>query len=967
MQTLKLNSTPYSLAAKLRIFVLLGASILNAFAQTQATPPAEKEVSDKTLVLNPFTVTAGEDRGYLAQSSASGSRLAANLKDIATPTTAFTREFMEDWGITDITALAGLMLSTEYNYGEAAGPQNAVLSGEAQELRMRGLPGGLASINFFEVGVGTDTNMRFDMFSLERVDQSRGPNSILFGISSPGGSLNVTTKQATFNRTKTQVGITARSWGGLREEIDFNLPLVKNKLAVRFAAMNTNRDSWRNWEYDDQQRVFGTVKWQIDSVTQLNVEVEQGHIDKATKRTYTAFDAYTPWVQGGRRLSATANTALGIQSLGNAPYVVYDSATGTLMNWAGKTSSFRRVTADGLPIALTDFSVLPRETVVYGPGNSQKTDYTRLTGSLTRTFFKHLTMELAAYQLRQRRVVNDPNPNASLYLLVDTNATLPNGQPNPNAGRPYLESQQFIQKLNSPQDAIRLSMAYDFDLGKFGRHRLATVAQYGHAERDNATLAERILTNPYNTTAPENAQNTLRRRTYVDLTGSSNNIVLADWGAGPVAGLPITGATSAASRSAVDVGFIPFNTSTQIQSFRNASTIGVLQSAFFNNRLHTVFGASRDIREAYSSQLGRTDPVGSFSQGYYYPVRGTEATRFTANNISFNSVLHLTDWVSFSYNQSINASLGNSGAFITERRHPPTPRGRSKDYGLKFDLLDRRIYLTATYFETAATKNSAFIGVRAGDVNPIWNALDNAGVLQTNGLQIENVEDTSTVVTFDSVATGVELELIANPTPNWRVYANFSESKIRRTNIGQEMRDYITKNRPFWQSNGNVLLLNPIGTATTISQYLGVLDELVVNEFDLPEGELSRGQAPRKGNLRTVYNFSSGALKGVMIGTGARYEGKAITSFSSVRDPLSGAVVKQTGWRDAQMFLDANLGYRSKGRAFGKAFNWSVQLNVNNVLGEDSLVPLITTGTGEIVTYRFPTPREFVFTAKLDF
>ena len=57
---------------------------------------------------------------------------------------------------------------------------------------------------------------------------------------------------------------------------------------MRFAAVNENRGSWRHHEYSDEQRVFGTVKWQPTAATQLNLEMEKGTSTKGTRRTYTA-------------------------------------------------------------------------------------------------------------------------------------------------------------------------------------------------------------------------------------------------------------------------------------------------------------------------------------------------------------------------------------------------------------------------------------------------------------------------------------------------------------------------------------------------------------------------------------------------------------------------------------------------------------------------------------------------------
>lgn len=911
------------------------------------------------ILLNPFEVSAADDRGYLAASSLSGSRTATSLKNIGAPMSAFTQQFMEDAGITNTAELAEFMVSTERNWGEQAGPQNGVTTNDNVMLRMRGLPGGRSTVNFF------NADMRFDKFSMDRVDQSRGPNSILFGIGAPGGLLNVTPKTAILSRMHSRFELTGRSWDGFRQQADINVPIVNDTFGIRLAAVHSEQESWRHWEYDDHERFFATLRWQIAPQTEFNFSIEDGIVNKATKRSYTAYDAYTPWVEGGRQLSDTANAAAGIQLTSGGPFPVFDTETGTMQNWRRKTSS-QRLRFGNIPIAMTDFSVLPRETVIYGPGNDQTTDYTMLISSFTHSFGDSLSVELAGFDLRQSRLVYDPNPNASLYLSVDTNATLPNGDPNPNAGRTYLETLPLIKDSRNPADAVRLSVAYDFDLRRFGRHKLAGVAQYGHDLDDNVTSAEYILDNPYHTSRPEHGWNRVYRRTYVDLDGPTRDIVMADWRDTPISGLPILAGTASDSRDSVTTGFIPFNIATRINSNTNTSLIGMLQSQFFSDRLHTVVGVSRDKQKSYTSSLERGDPFGPFAAGVPYALPGTTPTHFEADNVSFSGVFHVNEWLGVSYNQSANAALPGGGVLDTPTGRPPIPRGKSKDVGLRFDLFDNRVYLTATYYETSANKNSAFNGVRAGDINPIWSALDEAGVLTADGLFIDDVLNTTTITTFDSAADGIEIELVANLTDNWRLLANFNHGEIRLTNIGEEMRRYIAENRPYWESNGSVPLPNPVGSATTVAGYLDILDDRVFQEFDLPDGGLERGQALSGGNLRTNYTFDSGALEGLSVGGGLRFRGKAVTSYMATADAQNN-ITATAVYRDPQTYADLNLGYRGRGSLFNKRVDWSLQLNVNNVFDRDDIIPLITTDTGSIVTYRLPTPREYVLTARFNF
>src|SRR5207237_4537881 len=62
------------------------APIIGAFAQTIPSAPASSSNPEpEAVILTPFEVRADQDRGYLAQSTASGSRLNGNLKDTPAP------------------------------------------------------------------------------------------------------------------------------------------------------------------------------------------------------------------------------------------------------------------------------------------------------------------------------------------------------------------------------------------------------------------------------------------------------------------------------------------------------------------------------------------------------------------------------------------------------------------------------------------------------------------------------------------------------------------------------------------------------------------------------------------------------------------------------------------------------------------------------------------------------------------
>lgn len=945
-----------------RTVLFMAATLpLALLAQTAPSPATSRAdaptINQDVVELNPFTISAGEDRSYQAQTSLGGGRLKANLKDIATPTTAFTQQFLEDLAVTNLDDLAPFMLSTEYDFGEEANGQNR-LNGFNRPLRMRGLNGGSITLNFFKSGFPIDT------FLTERVDQVRGPNSILFGLGDPGGLINVSSKRAVLRAPSGAVTFQSLSHDGAREELDFNTPVLRDRLAVRLAAARRRTGSWRNYEYADEDRFYATAKWRIGRRTELNLDIEQADIDKATKRTYTAIDAYTNWVAGGRTISATANAARAVASVSpSVPRIVYDTSAGTLVNWRNTTSSATRTSIDGDTIALSDFGVLPRETAIYGPGFAQHLGYSRLWAYLTHSFTRDLNLEFAALRSDSHSVVSDPQLAEGQTLKVDTQPTLPTGSPNPNAGRAYFDAIPQRNHTDGHTDSVRTTLAWQRDLGRWGRHTLAGVAQYTFGRTTGYVVREQIVSaNAPTPTTAENNNNRIWRRTYVDLGGPSEKIVMANYQRQDASGL-----REALSGQTYTTAWIPFNLNTRRNRDESTSTIAMLQSSFWRDRINTIVGASRDRRDDYVSTQARA-PLAGFTQGILYAVPNPSAAPNRASNVSFSGVFHATPWLSLTYSHAENTSLPGTGVMNAPQGgptlSPPSPRGRSTDIGFKLDLLDHRLFLTAVRFETSANRDFDFVAGMQNVVNTVWNALDAAGALAANGLVFADVSAKDTGSTFDSVTTGCEFELTANPTPRWRLFANYSREETTRTNIGREQRAYLANFRPLWLRYVGVPLVG--STTGTVAQGVAAIDAAEFTNFTLADRKRPLGQMRDKLNLRANYEFAAESLKGFSGGGGLRYHGRPVIGYAAVAG-AGGAVQRTAFLGSEQVFVDLNAAYRRKLAAFGRSVTFSLQLNVNNALGNDAFVRLREASDHTLVNYRFNPPREWVLTSRFAF
>ncbi|HLE57739.1 MAG TPA: TonB-dependent receptor plug domain-containing protein, partial [Rhodothermia bacterium] len=196
---------------------------------------AEAEIQEEdVIVLSPFVVEGSEDEGkYRATATLAGSRVRTDLRDIASPLSVVTSQFLQDTASTGNQDLLVYTTNTEVgglfgNWGGFGNSQGVsdrgTLLAPSQNTRVRGLDQADNTRNFML------SNIPWDSYNVDRVEIQRGPNSILFGLGSPAGIVNASTRNAEYvNRGEVQTRV--GSYGTLRTSLDVNRTLIDNVLA----------------------------------------------------------------------------------------------------------------------------------------------------------------------------------------------------------------------------------------------------------------------------------------------------------------------------------------------------------------------------------------------------------------------------------------------------------------------------------------------------------------------------------------------------------------------------------------------------------------------------------------------------------------------------------------------------------------------------------------------------------------
>jgi outer membrane receptor protein involved in Fe transport len=518
----------------LPFLVCAGALLILSCASAQTarpTPPAASPAAptaDETVHLSPFEVTA-DTKGYYSANSMSGTRLNSRLEDLAASISVVTKEQMADFAMLDINDVflyaAGTEGTGEYtdfavnNNGHVA---DNVMNNPRGANRMRGI----GSANLSQGNIGLSGLTPVDPLNIEGIEISRGPNANVFGLGSPGGSVNLLPASANLTRDKASVGARADSLGGHRFELDVNRVLLRHRLGVRVSGAFQHDAYQRKPSGTDTVRYNVMAKYQPFKWTVVNASYSYYRMNGNRPNSLMPRDNISYWLQSGQPawdpVTSTytvggvtyglngpgpAATRTPITSDNNIPdffqrsfsgndrsYLFVDN--GAIAYWttptgnssttplANNTNNRYMAPNPGAGVTSGKFANQPLFTTV--PTLSDKTcyDYSEINlGAMNRLMDRTLVSYVQLQQvllntprhtlvaqgdwlredsMRYQRNIYGTGPSSQ--ILVDVNSRLLDGSPNPFFGRPYIGlDSPLTQWIPGRSATYRGQLAYRLD------------------------------------------------------------------------------------------------------------------------------------------------------------------------------------------------------------------------------------------------------------------------------------------------------------------------------------------------------------------------------------------------------------------------------------------------------------------------------------------------------------------------
>ncbi|MBK1876095.1 TonB-dependent receptor plug domain-containing protein [Pelagicoccus mobilis] len=949
------------------------------FAVNVSSQDADEDVFE----LSPFVIEANSEVGYTATQTLSGSRMRSKLSDVGASIDVLTDELLEDLGASDMYDSLDMVasVSTWQNSGGQSEFENEFWF--QTPYVSRGFASNQTMLDFFE-----RIQVPIDSYNTTNFTVARGPNSILYGIGSPGGVINATLKKPVFGDQPTTLQLRTDSNGSFRTSLDFNNVLVEDKLAMRVALLSDDRDEFLDPAGHEREAIYGTLTWKPFEGTSVNTTIENGSEDTVFRWTTASYDAVTPWLNAGSPTLAEAKDPIN-QSLGSgldrqASYYV-NVAGGTpvpAMNWVGMGRSEQFEIA-GHPkqndIRKTSFT---DETAIYdidgvqlmGEARSRELDWENFTVSLDQKILDNLQLQVAYNHAETEYYALNSFPGLAVH--IDPNEQLPNGESNPNFLSPYIEmSRHDFNASLTKADTFRSVVSYDLDLNEnklfgFGLGRYNLMGMYeDRSQRNLFGLFVRANTiGKAGGGNLSNPGNRIRTRVYLD-----TDITPDGANASPY----YTDTWNLIDDPGISSGWVRRGTSRNIVDTRDTKVAAVQGFLWKSEKGYERLILTAGQREDDTTSQGVVYPktsqgifVGENFRGNpfeadksvvwdgtvnYGTLGAVNATDNTTN--TYSAVFKPTMNIGLTYSYSdvlISASSLNPDIFDTIS--PPT-LGETEDFGVRASFLKDKISTSLVRYTTSsnnATENN-LRGLISPEVDAMWQAIDpSRGELPAR------------YNTFrDDESTGYEFTATANLTGNWR--ARLAINKVQTTISSRLPRTdlYIAENLSTWEANRS-LALDPSVASEDYQTVGDALDILTQNIADLHalEGTAPLAQREWKVVFNTGYNVKEGPLKNFGFGGGFIWEDNDVIGYAVDEN----SIVDSSRPFEGEELFNVNAFASYKTKVFDR--DLKLQLNVRNLLDKDGTFPRQAiddlTGNPYYTRQQIRAPRTFTLTATLE-
>ena len=242
--------------------VLLVSSLLLSVAGFSQEKAKDSVEANNEKVLQTVELVGRARKDYNSDYSFSASKIALKNMEVSQAITTVTKELIADRGVTRLgdvmKNVSGVAQTSFYNLYSIRGITQS--SGYRENRLVNGMA---TSQYFFSQPL---------MMNIERVEVIKGPASMTFSSTDPGGTINMVTKKPLKTNRK-EASFSVGSWGSVVGAIDFTGPLNKNKsLLYRLNIGYENGESFRDLQFKKAYMIAPTIAYTPSEKTNVSFE-----------------------------------------------------------------------------------------------------------------------------------------------------------------------------------------------------------------------------------------------------------------------------------------------------------------------------------------------------------------------------------------------------------------------------------------------------------------------------------------------------------------------------------------------------------------------------------------------------------------------------------------------------------------------------------------------------------------------
>ncbi|WP_244474548.1 TonB-dependent siderophore receptor [Methylobacterium sp. Leaf85] len=242
------------------------ALVLADTAWAQNSPAAVQAASPTAVSLDQITVDGDGSGtiGYQPRRTSFGAGSDTSLLDTPANIAVVPATVLRDQRV----------LSLDEALRNVSGTAQANSLGGTQEGVIRRGFGTTRDSSILRDGRRTVLQQNFN-YAIEQVEVLKGPASLLYGISEPGGLINLVSKRPEFT-SHGALSVTGTSFGGGLVQADVTGPVEGTNLAYRVVGDFQDYQYWRNFGAIERQVVAPSLTWKGDD-TKVTVAYEFAH------------------------------------------------------------------------------------------------------------------------------------------------------------------------------------------------------------------------------------------------------------------------------------------------------------------------------------------------------------------------------------------------------------------------------------------------------------------------------------------------------------------------------------------------------------------------------------------------------------------------------------------------------------------------------------------------------------------